>query len=282
VHGDTHFTLFYANYGQDLQRQFFERFLKGIDNGWDKRPKVTLQVRHPGEKFVARAENEWPLARTQWTKFYIHPGDMTLSKATPTSAGAVTYAGMSEGVTFLSEPIEQDTEITGPIAAKLWVSSATEDADLFLVVRAFTPDLKEVTFQGALDAHTPIAQGWLRCSHRKLDRKLSLPYRPYHTHDEEQKLKPGQVYEVDVEVWPTCIVLPKGYRLALSVRGSDYVFPGEPGAGLETLGKVWTGVGPFTHDDPRDRPPAVFGGDVTLHSGPDRQAYVLLPVIPKK
>ncbi len=152
--------------------------------------------------------------------------------------------GLSDGVTFLTEPLEHEIEITGPIAAKLWVSSATEDADLFLVVRAFTPDLKEVTFQGALDAHTPIAQGWLRCSHRKLDHKLTLPYRPYHTHDEEQKLKPGQVYEVDVEVWPTCIVLPKGYRLALSVRGTDYVFPGEPGAGLETLGKVWTGVGP--------------------------------------
>jgi hypothetical protein len=150
------------------------------------------------------------------------------------------------------------------------------------VVRAFTPDLKEVTFQGALDAHTPIAQGWLRCSHRKLDPKLTLPYRPYHTHDEEQKLTPGHIYEVDVEIWPTCIVLPKGYRLALSVRGTDYVYPGEPGAGVETLGKVWTGVGPFTHDDPRDRPPAIFGGDVTLHAGPDRQAYVLLPVIPKK
>jgi hypothetical protein len=164
----------------------------------------------------------------------------------------------------------------------LWVSSATEVDDLFLVVRAFTPDLKEVTFQGALDAHTPIAQGWLRCSHRKLDPKLTLPYRPYHTHAEEQKLTPGQIYEVDVEVWPTCIVLLKGYRIALSVRGNDYVYPGEPGAGVETLGKVWTGVGPFTHDDPRDRPPAIFGGDVTLHAGPGRQPYVLLPVIPKK
>ena len=106
--------------------------------------------------------------------------------------------------------MNSEVEITGPIAAKLWVSSATEDADLFLVVRAFTPDLKEVTFQGALDSHTPIAQGWLRCSHRKLDPKLTLPYRPYHTHDEEQKLKPGQVYEVDVEVWPTCIAAAEG------------------------------------------------------------------------
>jgi hypothetical protein len=282
VHGIEHWTHFYTNYGLGLQKKFFGHFLKGEDTGWSKQPKAQLQVRHPGEKFVERHENEWPLARTQWTKFYIHPADMTMSAAAQNSQSSVTYAGLGEGVTFLSEPLDHETELTGPIAAKLWVSSATEDADLFLVVRAFTPDLKEVTFQGALDAHTPIAQGWLRCSHRKLDRKLTLPYRPYHTHDEEQKLKPGQVYEVDVEVWPTCIVLPKGYRLALSVRGTDYVFPGEPGAGLETLGKVWTGVGPFTHNDPRDRPPAVFGGDVTLHAGPNRQAYVLLPVIPKK
>ena len=73
VHGDTHFTLFYAKYGHDLQKQFFDHFLKGEDNGWERRPKVLLNVRHPGEKFVPRAENEWPLARTQWTKFYLHP-----------------------------------------------------------------------------------------------------------------------------------------------------------------------------------------------------------------
>ncbi len=95
----------------------------------------------------------------------------------------------------MTEPLKQDTEITGPIAAKLWVSSATEDADLFLVVRAFSPDMKELVFQGALDPHTPLAQGWLRVSHRKLDKKLTLPYRPYHTHDEEQKLKKGEVVE---------------------------------------------------------------------------------------
>jgi predicted acyl esterase len=207
---------------------------------------------------------------------------MTMSQEPQTQSASVTYAGLGDGVTFLTEPLEQDVEVTGPIAAKLWVSSATEDADLFLVVRVFTPDLKEVTFQGALDAHTPIAQGWLRVSHRKLDEKLTLPYRPYHTHDEEQKLTPGEVYEVDVEVWPTCIAIPKGYRIGLSVRGKDYVFPGEAGPAVETLGKAWTGVGPFTHDDPRDRPPAVFGGDVTLHAGPDRQAYLLLPVIPEK
>src|SRR5499427_10672367 len=73
VHGDTHFTLFYGTYGQTLQKKFYDHFLKGLDNGWDKQPKVMLHIRHPGEKFVARAENEWPLARTAWTKFYLDP-----------------------------------------------------------------------------------------------------------------------------------------------------------------------------------------------------------------
>lgn len=43
-----------------------------------------------------------------------------------------------------------------------------------------------------------------------------------------------------------------------------------------------TGVGPFTHDDERDRPPEVFGAEVSLHFGPEQQPYILLPVIPAK
>ena len=70
VHGDTHFTHFYSNYGETLQKRFFGHFLKGEDTGWDKQPRVSLNIRHPGEKFVLRAENEWPLARTQWTKYF--------------------------------------------------------------------------------------------------------------------------------------------------------------------------------------------------------------------
>jgi predicted acyl esterase len=280
-HGLEHWTHFYTNYGLGLQKKFFGHFLKGEDTGWAQQPRVLLQVRHADGRFVERHENEWPLARTRWTKFYIDPASLTMSPGPQDASSSVTYAAFDDGVTFLTSPLEHDVEITGPIAAKLWVSSATEDADLFLVLRAFAPDFREITFQGALDPHTPIAQGWLRCSHRKLDPQLSLPYRPYHTHDEEQKLSPGKVYEVDVEVWPTCVVLPKGHRLALSVRGNDYVYPGGPSAGLETLGKVWTGCGPFVHNDARDRPPAIFGGDVTLHAGPERQAYVLLPVIPE-
>jgi predicted acyl esterase len=145
----------------------------------------------------------------------------------------------------------------------------------------FDPQGKEVVFQGALDPHTPVAQGWLRASHRKLDPALSLPHRPYHTHDETQPLTPDEVVELDIEIWPTCIVIPAGYRIALTIRGKDYEYDG-PGATLSNMKNVMRGCGPFVHDDSTDRPPAVFGGKVTLHFGPNRPAHVLLPVIPPK
>ncbi len=279
VHGLEHWTEFYTDYGVALQKKFFGHFLKGEDTGWGDQPPVLLQVRHPGERFVERRENEWPLARTRWTKYHLDARDLTLSTEAPEAPGSVTYAGLGDGATFLLPPVQEETELTGPLAAKLFVSSATEDADLFLVVRVFGPDLKEVVFHGALDPHTPIAQGWLRASHRKLDKELSLPYRPYHTHDDIEPLAPGEVYELDVEIWPTCIVVPPGHRIALTVRGKDYVYPGDVSDTGEKLAGVWNGVGPFKHDDPRDRPAEVFGGDVTVHTGPDRPSYLLLPVI---
>jgi predicted acyl esterase len=280
VHGIEHWTHFYTGYGVALQKQFFGHFLKGEDTGWKRRPRVVLQVRHPAERFVERAEAEWPLARTRWTRLYLNPADASLARRPIARHVRATYAGLGEGVTFLTPPLTREMEITGPVAAKLFVSSETADADLFLILRVFAPDLREVTFQGALDPHTPVAQGWLRASHRKLDPALTLPYRPYHTHDETQPLTPGRVYELDVEIWPTCIVIPAGHRIGLTVRGRDYEYPGGPAAGLGTLGAVFTGVGPFQHNDPRDRPPAVFGGKVSVHCGPRQPSHVLLPVIP--
>jgi predicted acyl esterase len=281
AHGLEHWTHFYTDYGRLLQKQFFDHFLKGIDNGWQKKPRVQLQVRHV-DKFIDRMENEWPLARTRWTKFYLHPSDLTLRTEPVKGAGEVTYEGFSDGVTFMLPPLKEETEMTGPMAAKLFVSSATTDADLFLILRVFTPDLKEVVFAGTVDPHTPVAQGWLRASHRKLDLQLSTPYRPYHTHDEKQLVTPGQVYELDIEIWPTCIVVPAGYRISLTVRGKDYVYPGGSGGKLTNMKNEFTGCGPFLHNEPRDRPASIFGGKVTLHAGGGKDAYVLLPIIPKK
>ncbi len=280
VHGIEHWTEFYTRYGVTLQKRFFDRFLKGLDNDWKKQPRVQLQVRKI-DGFTQRPEKEWPLARTRWTKLYLNPADCSLSKKPVEKGGRIEFEALGDGVTFMTPPLREETEITGPIASKLFVSSSTTDADLFLVLRVFAPDLKEVVFQGALDPHTPIAQGWLRASHRKLDLKLSTPYRPYHTHDVVEPLMPGKVYELDVEIWPTCIVVPKGYRVALTVRGKDYEHPGG-GARLKTFVNEMKGCGPFLHNDPDDRPQTIFGGKNTLYAGGKKGSFVLVPIIPKK
>ena len=279
VHGDTHFTHFYSPYGAALQKRFFGHFLKGDDTGWEKQPKISLNIRRPGEQFTLRAENEWPLERTQWTRFYLDPRDHSLDREPAGAEATLSYHTRGEGLTFLTQPMSEDIEITGPVAAKLHVSSSTADADLFLVLRLFDPEDNEIVFIGTNDPRTPIALGWLRASHRKLDPARSLPYRPWHTHYEEWPLTPGEPVEVDVEIWPTCIVVPKGYRLGLSIRGRDYEYDGTDVA-LAHAPYPMKGVGPFTHTDLRDRPPEIFDAINTLHFSTMQSAYLLLPIIP--
>jgi len=279
VHGGEHWTHFYTDYGVDLQKRFFACFLHGDDSGWRDQSSVQLQVRTL-DGFRQRAEQEWPLARTQWQRLYLRPGHRSLETGPPAADEHASYAADGDGLTFRTPPLAAEAEITGPAAARLFVSSSAPDADLFCVLQVFAPDGTEVTFPGAIDPHTPVAQGWLRLSHRKLDPARSTPYRPYHPHDEIEPVTPGAVYQADVEIWPTSLVVPAGYRVALTIRGRDYErhHPGAPRLG--SFKNEMTGCGPFLHDDPADRPAALARSTQTLWAGATRAAYLLLPVIP--
>ncbi|MGB6759244.1 MAG: CocE/NonD family hydrolase [Xanthobacteraceae bacterium] len=279
VHGDTHFTHFYSNYGEALQKRFFGHFLKGEDTGWAKMPKVSLNIRHPGERFVLRAESEWPLKRTQWTKYYLQPKGLELSPQARGATAKLDYDTTGDGLTFSTAPMAKATEITGPVAARLWLSSETTDADLILALRVFDPNGKEVTFIGSNDPRVPVGLGWLRASQRKLDPQKSLPYRPWHSHDEEWPLSPGEPAELDIEILPTSIVVPEGFRLALTVRGKDYEVDGCDIA-LPNAPYPMKGVGPFLHIDSDDRPAHIFATRNTLHFAAGQEPYLLLPIIP--
>ena len=122
-----------------------------------------------------------------------------------------------------------------------------------------------MVFVGAHEP-TPVTRGWLRASQRKTDPERSLPYRPYHSHDEIQKIEPGEVIALDVEIWPTCIVCPPGYRLVLTLQGRDFEYD-VPGRML--------------HNDPLDRPEEEFGGTNTIHTGGQHLSYLLMPLIPR-
>jgi predicted acyl esterase len=272
VHTGRHEELFYTEYGLDLQRRFFDRFLKGADNGWDDEPRVMLTIRHADGTVRHRGENSWPLSRTEWTRWYLDAGESPLlAPGAPHAAMSVAFDGRGEGVTFTSAPLSAPLELTGPLAADLQVSTECEDADLFLTLRALRPDGREMTFRGANDPRAPLSQGWLRLSHRATDPARSLAWRPWHPHTSAEPARPGHAYQVAVELWPTCVVLPAGCRLALTMSGRDFARP-EGADGFH-------GSGPFAHDDPADRPPARTAAVATVHTGGRAQSSLLLPVI---
>lgn len=291
IHSGTHVHPFYTEEGRREQLRFFDHWLKGIDNGVMNEPPVRLFIRHGAGQGVWRDESEWPLARTQWTRFYLdltapaarqaaHTGALT--SANPDETGSRTYfaSGLSKGgsssasSTFLasgamqagmgisldSAPMPADTEITGPVVAVLWVSSSTEDMDLFLTLRNIDPQGDDVWETGQQGQQVPVAKGWLRVSQRELDPELSLPYRPYHKHQLRQYLQPGEIVQVQVEIWPTSMVFRRGHRIRLDIQPRDGV------------GSVH-----YTHYH------ADYNtGTNTVFSGGDKESYLLLPIIPPK
>ena len=114
AHGDTHWTHFYSAYGRELQKRFFDHFLKGEDNGFDRTPRVQLNIRHPGERFVWRGEDEWPLARTRWTEYHLHP-DLLLSPDAPTADGALDYEALGDGLAFTNGAVRRGDRDHRPV-----------------------------------------------------------------------------------------------------------------------------------------------------------------------
>ena len=270
MHTDTHFASMYLPKAVALQQRFFDCFVGGEANGFRDEPRLLLTIRDPRAPH-RRTADAWPLPQTRWTRYHLDAASRLMSTTLASDAASVAYEALKGEVTFLTVPFTTDTEFTGPVAAKLFVSSSTSDMDLFLTLRAFDADGTEVTFVGANDPQAPVSQGWLRVSHRKIDPTKSKPYRPYHLHDEIAKLRPGEVYEVDVEIWPTSIVCPSGYRLGLTIGGKDFERPQATG--------LMKGSGLFLHIDPDDRPAAEFGATNRIHTGAEHQSYLLMPCI---
>jgi predicted acyl esterase len=138
------------------------------------------------------------------------------------------------------------------------VASTTEDMDIFATIRNIDADGEDVFELGQQSQPVPVAKGWLRASQRKLDPALSLPYRPYHVHDERQWLKPGVPVRVEVEIWATSMVFRKGHRIRLDIQPRDGI-----------------GSAPYTHYS------ADYNtGTNTVFAGGSRASYLLLPVVP--
>jgi uncharacterized protein len=283
IHTGSHYHPFHAEEARVEQLRWFDYWLKGLDTGIMDEPPVKLEIRTGGtlKRYPFRTENEWPLARTQWTKYYVEPvkdkpgngnsAEGKISLTPPTKNAKITYEaspggrhnhGGRTGVSFETAPMKADTEITGPIVLNLWVSSTSEDMDIFATLRHIDARGKDLPELGQRGEPTEcITKGWLRASHRKLDAEKSLPYRPYHAHDERWPLKKGEIVECQVEIISTCIVIKKGHRLRLDIGPKD----GHASAHFTHY-----------HADYND------GALNTIHTGKDRPTYLVLPIIPPK
>jgi len=266
VHGRKKWQDYYQNW--ERQRQFFDRFLKGIDSEVKYWPKVSLEIR---ERFFVgnfRSENEWPLARTQYTKLFLNASDGKLSKSPFEKEAQVRYnvndiTDKTQNTKFEFK-FDEKTELTGYMKLKLWVQAVgNDDMDLFVVIEKIDRTGDKVPFPFYTNHNDgPVAVGWLRVSHRELDEKRSTPYQPVHKHQREIKLKAGEIVPVDIEIWPSGTLFERGEKLRVVVQGSDiYYYP-------------LTQSLPFGHTS------SVNKGEHVIYTGGKYDSHLLVPVIP--
>jgi uncharacterized protein len=210
---------YYSEEALAFQRRFFDRFLKGEENGMSEMLPVRLEVREDRDTIHAvRFEPAWPLPQTRWTDLHLS-ADGRLADAPVTGAGAVSLDMRSGRASFLWD-VPEDTEITGPMALRLFVEPLlAEDVYLFVGVQKLRSG-RAVPFEGSYGyGFDRVTTGWLKASLRKLDPERSVSWRPAHTYDEVQPLKPGEVVPVDIALLPSATFFREGEQVRLDVQG---------------------------------------------------------------
>ena len=272
------YDLYTPEYVDDLRR-FFDRYLKGVDNGWEQTPRVRITVLDPGLKnaesanaryadskgytpavVVDRPEQEWPLARTQYTKLHLR-ASRTLAENPEMEHKSSRYRARTGSASFIYT-FDHDTELTGYAVANLWIEVAGgTDADLFVDLCKLDDRGRRL---GIFETST------LRVSHRALDTARSTHFLPRHTHRQELPLTEGEPVEVSIGFAPAAMLFRAGEKLRLRVSGSPLRWLRDPTGG--TLGGVASNV--LAPIPTRNR------GVHVIHYGGEYQSYLSVPVIP--
>ncbi|KAM0753449.1 X-Pro dipeptidyl-peptidase protein [Meredithblackwellia eburnea MCA 4105] len=282
---------FYLPHYVKLQKSFLDAWLKGEDDaGWlegpnVKVPAVSLLVRkgNPGfnsneaeATFSSRPESSWPIERTVYKKFYLEPSTMALTDAPEAKESSLTLQALGKGESrtlSFKKVFEKETEIAGHVVANLVAGvekrpdgTAPKDLDLFVTLRHFDAEGKEVFYTGTAGDPVPLCKGWLRASLRKVDEtnprhKHYFPHRNYIAAD-VSLLEPGTAYDLLVELWPTAVVVSPGGSMVFEVATGDT-----------------QGGGIFTHVCETDRNEETLGGVNKFYFGPGHENWVQLPIV---
>lgn len=237
-------------------------FIRGaLDGTLNRTRSVRLEVREDRKTVAAvREEAEWPLARTHWRQLYLSAAGMLSTEAPPTP-GSVSFKSRSRAAAF-TWTVRDDVELTGPMAARLWLDLyGCDDANVFVGVEKWR-DGRFVPFEGSYGyGRDRVTTGWQRVALREPDPRLSQPWAPVPACTDPKPLRPGEVVAVDVELNPSATVFRAGDQLRLVVAGR-WLSPRNP----------LFGQFPAAYANSRR-------GRITLHWGPNRDAHLLVPEI---
>jgi len=291
-------------YANDLLK-FFDHYLKGADNGWERTPRVRLSVLNTtGDDVVDRPENEWPLARTRYKKLYLDEGN-GLTDTAPAKNSKVTYDAKKGKVEFTYK-FKEDTELTGYMNLHLTVEADGSD-DMEIVVSVEKVNhfgILRKLLKGKLGSLPEVATGRLRVSQRALDVKKSTEAEPFLLNDHEDRLQPGERVPVQIGIWPMGMKYEKGDKLRLTVSayrpdatdlppihfgekkvpvpvGSETFLPSESPRLMYLGGKAETSPAYMKTQAVVD-PPSRNKGRHIIHLGPGYDSYLLVPVVPQR
>jgi len=264
---------------RDMQRKFFDHFLKSVETDIMETPRVRLSVQDKLLDFKVRYENEFPIPRTEYASLYLDARDGALKTDKPGEETKTTYDSAVSPVSQVIQPearigpegkasfritFDDETEIIGFIKLKLWVSTEdADDMDLFATVRKYNADGHQVCFDAdGAPGRMPVALGWLRLSKRELDEELSRPYLPVQKSvipgESDQKVKPGEIVPCEVTIWPASVIFHAGEALAVDVSGKYGV--------KDDLLKGYNDL--------------VNKGVHTIYTGGKYDSHLLVPIIP--
>jgi predicted acyl esterase len=277
--------------------RYFDYWLKGNDNGVMDEAPVRVQVRTGNGAHFVLHEHEWPIARTQYRRWYLdarpaewqnddrRPNMLRIVESQPVASGCAEYAAdldlgtptlapagasdgtprWSTGVSFISEPMQEDLLLAGYMKVGLWVQSSSEDMDVFVSLRVLDEHDREIRYESVVlpvdPVHIhPVGHGLLKVSRRKLDDERTTEYWPVHTHLEGDcaPLQRGEIVPVEIGLNPSTAMIRKGHRLLVDVQ--PYAPAGVP---VRAYDRAY-------HVDAVNK----------LYTGPEHPSYLQLPIIP--
>ena len=257
------------------QRLFFDRYLKDEDNGWETTPRVRYAVHDfKGGDQVNVAADAFPPASVTSTRFYLDGMKRTLTTTAPALGNPAAYnvAVNPNAVSFITR-FEQETVMVGYPKAHLWVEAqGADDMDLFVLIQKLdaygTPlqqftvpnqnaRIHDLTDHGATVLRYKGSDGRLRVSARHLDEKLSTEDVPAHSFDRVEKLSPGEIVDIEIDLFPIGLAFYPGEQLRFVISSRNLV------------GTIMPGIREYA---------GANSGQHVIHTGGEHASYLQLPL----